>query len=279
RKRTVEFWTGHGVAPFRVANPHTRPVRFWEWLIREVQTAHPETVFLAEAFTRPKMMKALAKAGFTQSYTYFTWRNEKQELADYLTEITTPPVAEYFRGNLWPNTPDILHETLQGGGPPAFRTRLVLAATLSSLYGFRSEGAGQGRLHAVLHLLHVAQREAGAGRLSDRDHDAAGGRVLPRQPVAQHTRHPARDAAGGRTAGVPDAARAGRHPVLALRHLFGLRARREHALRARLRGVPERREVRAEGPRLERARQPGRRRHADQSDPPRAPRVAALSEP
>jgi len=137
-KRIVEFWIGHGVATFRVDNPHTKPVRFWEWLIREVQTAHPETVFLAEAFTRPKMMKALAKAGFTQSYTYFTWRNEKQELADYLTEITTPPVAEYFRGNLWPNTPDILHETLQGGGPPAFRTRLVLAATLSSLYGIYS---------------------------------------------------------------------------------------------------------------------------------------------
>jgi len=137
-KRVVEFWIGHGVTTFRVDNPHTKPVRFWEWLIREVQTAHPETVFLAEAFTRPKMMKVLAKAGFTQSYTYFTWRNEKQELADYLTEITTPPVAEYFRGNLWPNTPDILHETLQRGGRPAFRIRLMLAATLSSLYGIYS---------------------------------------------------------------------------------------------------------------------------------------------
>jgi starch synthase (maltosyl-transferring) len=137
-KRIVEFWIGHGVTTFRVDNPHTKPVRFWEWLIREVHTAHPETIFLAEAFTRPKMMKVLAKAGFTQSYTYFTWRNEKQELREYLTEITTPPVAEYFRGNLWPNTPDILHETLQRGGPPAFRLRLVLAATLSSLYGIYS---------------------------------------------------------------------------------------------------------------------------------------------
>ncbi len=137
-KRVVELWIGRGVTTFRVDNPHTKPVRFWEWLIREVQTAHPETVFLAEAFTRPKMMKALAKAGFTQSYTYFTWRNAKAELQDYLTEITSPPVAEYFRGNLWPNTPDILHETLQRGGRPAFKLRLVLAATLSSLYGIYS---------------------------------------------------------------------------------------------------------------------------------------------
>jgi starch synthase (maltosyl-transferring) len=113
-------------------------VRFWEWLIRAVQTTHPETIFLAEAFTRPKMMKVLAKAGFTQSYTYFTWRNIKQELIDYFTEITAPPVSDYFRGNLWPNTPDILHETLVRGGRPAFRFRLVMAATLSSLYGIYS---------------------------------------------------------------------------------------------------------------------------------------------
>jgi starch synthase (maltosyl-transferring) len=137
-RRVIEFWIGHGITTFRVDNPHTKPVRFWEWLIREVQTAHPETVFLAEAFTRPKMMKVLAKAGFTQSYTYFTWRNEARELQDYLTEITSPPVAEYFRGNLWPNTPDILHEALQRGGRPAFTMRLVLAATLSSLYGIYS---------------------------------------------------------------------------------------------------------------------------------------------
>src|ERR687891_2743959 len=137
-KRIIEVWISRGVTTFRVDNPHTKPVRFWEWLIREVQTAHPQVIFLAEAFTRPKMMKVLAKAGFTQSYTYFTWRNEKTELQDYLIEITTPPVAEYFRGNLWPNTPDILHETLQRGGRPAFKLRLVLAATLSSLYGIYS---------------------------------------------------------------------------------------------------------------------------------------------
>jgi len=137
-RRVVEFWIGHGVTHFRVDNPHTKPVRFWEWLIREVQTAHPEVVFLAEAFTRPKMMKVLAKSGFTHSYTYFTWRNLKDEIRAYLEEITQPPVAEYFRGNLWPNTPDILHETLQHGGRPAFRMRLVLAATLSSVYGIYS---------------------------------------------------------------------------------------------------------------------------------------------
>ena len=137
-KRIVEFWIGHGVNTFRVDNPHTKPVRFWEWLIREVLGAHPEIVFLAEAFTRPKMMMVLAKAGFTQSYTYFTWRTGKTELQEYLTEITGPPMAEYFRGNLWPNTPDILHETLQHGGRPAFKLRLVLAATLSSLYGIYS---------------------------------------------------------------------------------------------------------------------------------------------
>ena len=137
-RRIVEFWIAHGVMTFRVDNPHTKPVKFWEWLIRSVQTERPEVIFLAEAFTRPKMMKVLAKAGFTQSYTYFTWRNEKRELVEYFEEITQPPVAEYFRGNLWPNTPDILHETLQKGGLPAFKMRLVLAATLSSLYGVYS---------------------------------------------------------------------------------------------------------------------------------------------
>jgi len=137
-KRIIEFWIGHGVKTFRVDNPHTKPVRFWEWLIRAVQASHPETIFLAEAFTRPKMMKVLAKAGFTQSYTYFTWRNDKQELIEYFTEITTPPVSDFFRGNLWPNTPDILHEALQKGGLPAFKFRVVMAATLSSVYGLYS---------------------------------------------------------------------------------------------------------------------------------------------
>ena len=137
-RRIVEFWVAHGVRTFRVDNPHTKPVKFWEWLIESVQTSRPDVIFLAEAFTRPKVMKVLAKAGFTQSYTYFTWRNEKRELTEYFEEITQPPVAEYFRGHLWPNTPDILHETLQKGGRAAFTMRLVLAATLSSLYGMYS---------------------------------------------------------------------------------------------------------------------------------------------
>ncbi|HEY8209627.1 MAG TPA: alpha-1,4-glucan--maltose-1-phosphate maltosyltransferase [Myxococcaceae bacterium] len=137
-KRVVLFWIDQGVRIFRVDNPHTKPVPFWEWLLREVKDLHPSAVFLSEAFTRPKMMKQLAKVGFSQSYTYFTWRNFKDELRDYLEEITTAPAAEYFRGNLWPNTPDIFPTFLHGGGPPAFRIRLALAATLSSSYGIYS---------------------------------------------------------------------------------------------------------------------------------------------
>src|SRR3984893_1836981 len=128
----VLFWAGHGVRTFRVDNPHTKPVAFWEYLITRVREKYPDTIFLAEAFTRPKMMKELAKAGFSQSYTYFTWRNTKQELTEYLTELTQTEMREYFRGNLWPNTPDILPPYLQDGGRPAFTIRGVLAATLSS---------------------------------------------------------------------------------------------------------------------------------------------------
>jgi starch synthase (maltosyl-transferring) len=137
-KSVVLFWIEQGIRIFRVDNPHTKPLMFWSWLIREVQDRHPEVVFLAEAFTRPKVMKALAKAGFTQSYTYFTWRIFKGEIEQYLQELTQGPEAEYMRGNLWPNTPDILSEFLQQGGPPAFKIRLVLAATLSSSYGLYS---------------------------------------------------------------------------------------------------------------------------------------------
>ena len=132
---TILFWIDQGVRTFRVDNPHTKPLPFWEWLIREVKARCPETIFLAEAFTRPKMMRALAKAGFTQSYTYFTWRNTKSELAEYLTELTGYPAKEYFRPNFFTNTPDILPVFLQEGGRPAFRIRLVLAATLSPVYG------------------------------------------------------------------------------------------------------------------------------------------------
>jgi starch synthase (maltosyl-transferring) len=132
---TVLFWIGEGVRIFRVDNPHTKPLPFWQWLIREVKACCPEAVFLAEAFTRPKMMRALAKAGFTQSYTYFTWRNSKIDLMEYLTELTRGPAKEYFRPNFFTNTPDILPVFLQQGGRPAFRIRLVLAATLSGVYG------------------------------------------------------------------------------------------------------------------------------------------------
>lgn len=134
-KSVVTFWAGHGVRIFRVDNPHTKPFRFWEWLIGEVKREYPDALFLSEAFTRPKVMYHLAKLGFTQSYTYFTWRNTKWELIDYFTELTHSEVREYFRPNLWPNTPDILHEYLQVGGRPAFIARLVLAATLSANYG------------------------------------------------------------------------------------------------------------------------------------------------
>jgi starch synthase (maltosyl-transferring) len=131
----VLFWVGEGVKIFRVDNPHTKPLPFWEWLIREVQADHPEVIFLSEAFTRPKMMRALAKAGFTQSYTYFTWRVSKEELREYGTELAQGPGKEYFRANFFTNTPDILPVHLQKGGRPAFRLRLVLAATLAPSYG------------------------------------------------------------------------------------------------------------------------------------------------
>ncbi len=137
-KSILLFWIQQGVRIFRVDNPHTKPIPFWAWLIGEVQAVHPEVIFLSEAFTRPKVMQALAKVGFTQSYTYFTWRNFKQELIDYFTELTQTDMAEYFRGNLFANTPDILPPILQQGGRPAFKMRLVLAATLSSLYGIYS---------------------------------------------------------------------------------------------------------------------------------------------
>lgn len=131
----IEFWIGQQVTIFRVDNPHTKAFRFWEWCIRKIKTQYPQVIFLAEAFTRPKVMHHLAKLGFSQSYTYFTWRTSKQELIDYFTELCLEDAREYFRPNVWPNTPDILHEYLQHGGRPAFMIRLLLAATLSASYG------------------------------------------------------------------------------------------------------------------------------------------------
>ena len=129
-------WCELGVTVFRVDNPHTKPVPFWEWLMAEVRKRHPGTVFLSEAFTRPAMMTLLAKAGFSQSYTYFTWKNTKGELVDFVEQLRS--WSTYLRPNLWPNTPDILHALLQTGGRPAFEFRLVLAATLSPSYGIYS---------------------------------------------------------------------------------------------------------------------------------------------
>jgi starch synthase (maltosyl-transferring) len=134
-KSVIEFWIGEGVRIFRVDNPHTKAFAFWEWVINEIRLATPDAIFLAEAFTRPKVMHRLAKLGFTQSYTYFTWRNTKRDLTEYFTELAQGPGTQYFRPNVWPNTPDILQETLQSGLRAVFAARLILAATLSANYG------------------------------------------------------------------------------------------------------------------------------------------------
>jgi starch synthase (maltosyl-transferring) len=129
------YWIRRDVRIFRVDNPHTKALPFWEWCIAEIHKKYPDVIFLAEAFTRPHIMYSLAKAGFTQSYTYFTWRNTKDELQEYFEEISRPPISDFFHPNLWPNTPDILHAALQTGGRPAFMQRIILAATLGANYG------------------------------------------------------------------------------------------------------------------------------------------------
>jgi len=134
-KSVFNFWIERGVRIFRVDNPHTKPFSFWEWVIGDIKDHYPDVIFLAEAFTRPSLMYRLAKLGFSQSYTYFAWRNTKQELTEYFTELTQTEVHDYLRPNLWPNTPDILPEFLQVGGRPAFMIRLILAATLGASYG------------------------------------------------------------------------------------------------------------------------------------------------
>ena len=166
----VLTWVAKGIRSFRVDNPHTKPVAFWEWLIAEVQRSYPDVIFLSEAFTQPTMMRALAKAGFTQSYTYFVWRESAAELRDYLTELTQSEMREYFRGNLWPNTPDINPHHLDHGRA-AFQTRAVLAATLSSSWGIYSgfELCEQGRLEDKEEYAHSEKYEIRA-----RDWDALG---------------------------------------------------------------------------------------------------------
>jgi starch synthase (maltosyl-transferring) len=134
-KSIVVYWAEQGFRIFRVDNPHTKPFVFWEWLISEVKRDYPDVILLSEAFTRPKVMYRLAKLGFTQSYTYFAWKNTSSELTEYFTELTKAPIREFFRPNVWPNTPDILNEYLQKGGRPAFVARFILAATLGASYG------------------------------------------------------------------------------------------------------------------------------------------------
>ena len=152
------FWIGHGVTTFRVDNPHTKPFAFWEWCIADIKRDHPEAIYLAEAFTRPRVMARLAKVGFSQSYTYFTWRNSAAELRTYLAELTAEPMVDFFRPNFWPNTPDILHADLQAGGRAAFMARLVLAATLSSNYGIYGP---------PFELMEALPREAGSEEYLD----------------------------------------------------------------------------------------------------------------
>jgi starch synthase (maltosyl-transferring) len=157
-KSIVDFWIAEGVEIFRVDNPHTKPFAFWEWLIDAAKRDRPDVLFLAEAFTRPKLMHRLAKLGFTQSYTYFTWRNTKQELTEYFTDLALGPGREYYRSNVWPNTPDILHETLQSGLRPVFAARLILAATLAANYGIYGP---------TYELLESAPREPGSEEYHD----------------------------------------------------------------------------------------------------------------
>ncbi len=157
-KSVLEYWVAQGVRIFRVDNPHTKAFAFWEWCIGEIKRIQPDTIFLAEAFTRPKVMHRLAKLGFTQSYTYFTWRTTKHELVDYFTELSSGAGREYFRPNVWPNTPDILHESLQSGLRSVFSARLILAATLSANYGIYGP---------AFELMESAAREPGSEEYRD----------------------------------------------------------------------------------------------------------------
>jgi starch synthase (maltosyl-transferring) len=157
-KSIVDFWMAHGVRIFRVDNPHTKSFGFWEWLIGATKREHPDVIFLAEAFTRPKVMHRLAKLGFSQSYTYFTWRNTKQELTDYFTELNLGPGRQYYRPNVWPNTPDILPETLQSGLRPMYASRLILATTLSANFGIYGP---------TYELMESAPREPGSEEYRD----------------------------------------------------------------------------------------------------------------
>jgi starch synthase (maltosyl-transferring) len=193
-KSVVFYWMDQGIMIFRVDNPHTKPFAFWEWLICEAKKRSPEVIFLAEAFTRPKVMNWLALVGFDQSYSYFAWRNSKKELTDYLEEITGGEVRDYLRPNFWPNTPDILTQFLQFGGRPAFIIRLVLAATLSASYGIygppfelligTAEPESEEYLHSEKYEIRSWDREA-PGNL--RPYIAVLNRVRRENPALQST--------------------------------------------------------------------------------------------
>jgi starch synthase (maltosyl-transferring) len=190
----VFFWIGKGVRIFRVDNPHTKPFAFWEWLIAEVKQEHPDVFFLSEAFTRPKIMQRLAKAGFAQSYTYFTWRYTKREFIEYLTMLTRSELRDFFRPNFWPNTPDILPEHLQYGGRPAFILRYLLAATLSSnvgIYGPAFELCANEALPGREEYLHAEKFELRKWDLDDpaslRDIIARINRIRQENPALQTT--------------------------------------------------------------------------------------------
>jgi starch synthase (maltosyl-transferring) len=157
-KSVLDYWIEHGVRVFRVDNPHTKTLPFWEWVIGEIRKARPDIIFLAEAFTRPRILYGLAKLGFNQSYNYFPWRDTKADLTEYLRELSQPPIWEFFRANLWPNTPDILTHYLQHGGRPAFMARLILAATLGTSYGIYGP---------AFELLENKPREAGSEEYLD----------------------------------------------------------------------------------------------------------------
>jgi starch synthase (maltosyl-transferring) len=181
----VLHWCEHGVRAFRVDNPHTKPLPFWEWLIDSVRARHPETIFLAEAFTRAAMMRSLAKLGFNQSYTYFTWKTSRHELVEYVVELATSGMQEYYRPNFFANTPDILHEYLVHGGPPAFHARLVLAATLSPSYGIYS---------GYEHFENVPVRPGSEEYLDSEKYEIKERRLDgPLLPVARRLNHARRD--------------------------------------------------------------------------------------
>ena len=216
-------WCAHGVKLFRVDNPHTKPFPFWEWVIGEVRALHPDAIFLAEAFTRPKVMKRLAKVGFSQSYSYFTWRNERAEIEEYLTELTQEECREYMRPNFFATTPDINPHFLQQSGRPGFRTRLVLAATLAGNYGIYSgyevcEAAAVPGKEEFFELRKVPDPRLGHGRA--RQHP---GRHPPDEPAA---------------ARAPGAARFPQSRILQDQRRSGARLRQAHRRSAGLPAVP-----------------------------------------